>query len=89
MRRHRRAHPSAAEHVGSSLYRRRADQARRVIRRLRRRRLGTQKMIARALNARGLKTPRLGRAWTARSVSRVMANGKSRPGRRKAKTKLH
>jgi hypothetical protein len=89
MRRHRRHHPSAAGHVGLSIYQRRAEEARRVIRRLRRRGLGTQAMIARALNARGLTTPGFGRAWTARSISRVLANGKSRPGRRKAKTKLH
>ena len=89
MRRHRRLHPSAAEHIGSSLYRRRAEEARRVIRRLRRRGFETQAMIARALNARGLTTPGLGRAWTARSVSRVLANGTSRPVRRKAKSKLH
>jgi hypothetical protein len=89
MRRHRRLHPSAAEHVGPSLYQRRAEEARRVMRRLRRRGLGTQAMIARALNARGLTTPGLGRAWTARSVSRVLANRKSRPVRRKAKVELH
>jgi hypothetical protein len=90
MRRHRRLHPSAAEHVGPSLYKRRAEEARRVIRRLQRRGFETQAMIARALNARGLTTPGLGRAWTARSVSRVLlANGKSRPMRRKAKAKLH
>ena len=51
MRRHRRAHPDAVENVGPSLYRRRAEEARRVIRRLQRRGLKTQAMIARALNA--------------------------------------
>ena len=54
MRRHRRLHPSAAEHIGPSLYRRRAEEARRVIRRLRRRGFETQEVIARALNARGV-----------------------------------
>jgi hypothetical protein len=89
MRRYRRAHPAAADNGGTSLYRRRADEARRVIRRLKRRGLGTQVLIARALNARGLTTPGLGRAWTARSVSRVLANGMSRRRSRKAKTGLH
>jgi len=56
MRRHRRLHPSAAEHIGPSLYRRRAEEARRVIRRLRRRGFETQEVIAK-LNARGLTTP--------------------------------
>jgi hypothetical protein len=73
MRRHRRAHPSARENVGVALYQRRADHARRVIRRLQRRGLKTQGLIARALNARGLRTPGRGRPWTARSVSRVLA----------------
>ncbi len=59
------------------------------MRRLRRRGFETQAVIAKALNARGLTTPGLGRAWTARSVSRVLANGPSRPVRRKAKAKLH
>ena len=89
MRRHRRLHASALEHVGPTLYRRRAEEARRVIRRLQRRGLQTQAMLARALNARGLTTPGLGRAWTARNVWRVLAEGKSRPARRKAKAKLH
>ena len=79
MRRHRRVHPAAAEHVGPSLYERRAEEARRVIRRLRRRRFEPQAMIARALNARGLTTPGPGRTWTARSVSRVLANRKISP----------
>ena len=57
MRRYRRADPAAVDHGGTSLYRRRADEARRVIRRLKRRGLGTQVLIARALNARGLTTP--------------------------------
>jgi hypothetical protein len=86
MRRHRRAHPAAIDDAGPSLYRRRAEEARRVIRRLKRRGLQSQALIARALNARGLTTPGLGRAWTARSVSRVLIE---RKGRRKAKTKLH
>jgi len=73
MRRHRRAHPTALENAGVALYRRRADHARRVIRRLQRRGLKTQGMLARALNARGLRTPGRGRPWTARSVSRVLA----------------
>ena len=73
MRRHRRAHPAASESAGIALYRRRAEQARRVIRRLQRRGLKTQGMLAKALNARGLRTPGLGRLWTARSVSRVLA----------------
>jgi hypothetical protein len=88
MRRHRRAHPDAVKNVGPSLYRRRAEEARRVIRRLKRRGLKTQTMIARALNARGLTTPGLGRAWTARSVSRVLTEARSRR-RPKAKAKLH
>ena len=73
MRRHRRAHPQAARHVGAVLYARRANEARRVIRRLRRRGLKTHRMIARALNARGLTTPGFGRPWTGRTVSRVLA----------------
>jgi hypothetical protein len=89
MRRHRRAHPAAAENVGPSLYRRRAEEARRVIRRLKRRGLKTQAMIARALNARGLTTPGLGHDWTARSVSRVLTDKKARRRSTKAKTKLH
>jgi hypothetical protein len=74
MRRHRRAHPQAALNVGTALYARRAEEARRAIRRLKRRGLKTQAMIAGALNARGLTTPGLGRPWTARSVSRVLGN---------------
>jgi hypothetical protein len=91
MRRHRRAHPAAAATVGAMLYARRAEEARRVIRRLMRRGVKTQTMIARALNARGLSTPGLGRSWTARNVSRVMAGGKRkrRKPRRLAKTTLH
>src|SRR5262245_39406651 len=52
MRRHRRAHPFAVQNAGPALYARRAEEARRVIRRLRRRGLKTHAMIARALNAR-------------------------------------
>jgi hypothetical protein len=90
MRRHRRAHPQAALHVGIALYARRADEARRVIRRLQRRGLKTQAMIARALNARGLTTPGFGRPWTARSVSRVLASdrGSRRKRSRRVRT-LH
>jgi hypothetical protein len=73
MRRHRRAHPKAAANVGPILYTRRAEEVRRVMRRLQRSGIRTQAMIAKALNARGLTTPGLGRAWTARSVSRVLA----------------
>jgi hypothetical protein len=86
MRRHRHAHPSASLNIGPALTARRAEEARRVIRRLRRRGLKTQGLIARALNARGLTTPGYGRQWTARSVSRVLAR---RPRRRKAKATLH
>jgi hypothetical protein len=75
MRRHRRAHPAASAHVGAALYARRAEEARRLIRRLQRRGLKTQAMVARALNARGLTTPALGHPWTARSVSRVLSAG--------------
>jgi hypothetical protein len=88
MRRHRRAHPQAALHAGAALYARRAEEARRVIRRLKRRGLKTQAMIARALNARGLTTPGLGRSWTARSVSRVLASGGRRRRSRRTRT-LH
>ena len=88
MRRHRRAHPAAAENVGSTLYARRAGEARKVIRRLKRRGVRTQAMIARALNARGLTTPGLGRPWTARSVSRVMAPARWRR-MRKGTRRLH
>jgi len=73
MRRHRRAHPAATLNVGEALYRRRAEEARRVIKKLRRHGFSTQAMIARALNARGLTTPGLGRPWSARGVSRVLA----------------
>ena len=72
MRRHRRAHPAAATHVGTALYRRRARMALRVITKLQRQGFKTQAMIARALNARGLTTPGLGRPWSARGVSRVL-----------------
>ena len=73
MRRHRRAHPAAQVNAAPALYSRRANEARRVIRRLQRRGLKTPKMIARALNARGVTTPGYGRGWTARSVSRVLS----------------
>jgi hypothetical protein len=86
MRRHRRAHPAAALHVGAMLYARRAEEARRVIRRLRRRGLNTHAMIAGALNARGLTTPRLGRPWTARSISRVLS---AAPRRKTIKRTIH
>jgi hypothetical protein len=89
MRRHRRAHPAAAESVGAALFHHRAEEARRVMRRLKRRGLRTQSVMARALNARGLTTPGLGRPWTARSVSRVLAGGKARQRQRRAKAKLH
>jgi hypothetical protein len=91
MRRHRRAHPVAARHVAPILYARRAEEARRVMRRLRRRGLKTHAMVAQALNARGLTTPGLGRPWTARTVSRVLA-GERRTRRRRrnaAKLTLH
>src|SRR6516225_6168482 len=81
MRRHRRAHPQAALNVGAALYARRAEEARRAIRRLKRRGLNTQVMIAGALNAQGFTTPGLGRPWTARSVSRVLGNGLQVPKR--------
>jgi hypothetical protein len=84
MRRHRRAHPAAQANVAPALYSRRALEAQRVIRRLQRRGLKTQQMIARALNARGVTTPGYGRSWTARSVSRVLSDSspKSRGVRR-------
>jgi len=85
MRRHRRAHPRAAANVGAALYSRRAEQVRRVMRRLQRSGIRTQALIAKALNARGLTTPGLGRAWTARSVSRVLAA----PQRRKRRRAVH
>jgi hypothetical protein len=71
------------------LYARRAEEARRIMRRLKRRGVTTQVMIARALNARGLTTPGLGRPWTARNVSRVLAGGNSQQRRRTVKAKLH
>lgn len=77
MRRHRRAHPEAALNIGAALYARRAEEACRVIRRLRRGGLKSRAMIAGALNARGLTTPGFGRAWNARSVSRVLATRKA------------
>lgn len=91
MRRHRRAHPAASINVGHELYVRRAKEAQRVIRRLRRQGLKTHEMIARALNARGLTTPGLGHAWTARTVSRVLATPvrRRRSLARKAKPTLH
>jgi len=91
MRRHRRAHPEASLHVGAALYARRAQEAKRIIRRLQRRGLKTHAMIARALNARGVTTPSLGRPWTGRSVSRVLAVGPRLRRRRlpKAKPTLH
>jgi hypothetical protein len=84
MRRHRRAHPTASLHAGAALYARRAEEARRVMRRLQRRGLRTQAIIARALNARGLTTPGYGHPWTARTVSRVLAVG-HRTGRKRRK----
>lgn len=89
MRRHRRAHPQAALQAGAALYARRAEEARRAIRRLRRRGLRTHAMIAGALNARGLTTPGFGRPWTARSVSRVLAATKRRARKRSRKHTLH
>jgi hypothetical protein len=91
MRRHRHAHPAASANVGTALYARRADEARRDIRRLRRRGLRTQALVARALNARALTTPGHGRPWTARSVSRVLAAGERRGRRRRRapKPRLH
>jgi hypothetical protein len=91
MRRHRRAHAEASLHVGAALFARRAQEARRIIRRLQRRGLKTHTVIARALNARGVTTPGLGRPWTGRSVSRVlMAGQRARgPRSRKAKPTLH
>jgi hypothetical protein len=90
MRRHRRAHPSAAVSVDATLYARRTEEARRVMRRLKRG-IKTQEMIARALNARRLTTPGLGRPWTARNVSRVLAGGRRRRRKRlrMAKSTLH
>jgi hypothetical protein len=77
MRRHRRAHPAAMQNAGRSLYQRRAEEARRVVKKLRRQGFKTQSMIARAMNARGLTTPGLGRRWSARVVSRVLAELRS------------
>ena len=71
MRRHRHAHPAARLNAGRALYSRRAAEARRLIGRLKRRGLKKASLIAGALNARGSTTPRHGRLWTARSVSRV------------------
>jgi len=84
MRRHRRQHPAAALNVGAALYAKRAEEAVRVMRRLKRRGLKTQAMLARALNARGLTTPGFGRRWTARNVSRVLTNDR-RGGRRQSR----
>jgi hypothetical protein len=77
MRRHRHAHPAATLNAGAMLYARRAQEARRVIRRLKRRGLKTHVMMAKALNARGLTTPGRGRPWTPRNVSRVLAAGRA------------
>jgi hypothetical protein len=89
MRRHRRAHPRAAANVGQVLYARRADEVRRVMRRLQRSGIRTQALIAKALNARGLTTPGLGRAWTARSVSRVLAASARQRKRSRARGAVH
>jgi hypothetical protein len=89
MRRHRRAHPTAAVNAGAALYGRRAEEARRVIRRLQRRGLKTQAMIARALNARGLTTPGLGRRWSARNVSRVLATAPRQRSKKSTRRTLH
>src|SRR4029079_17007650 len=78
----------AAVNVGAVLYDRPAEEARRIIRRLQRRGLTTQALVARALNAKGLTTPGHGRPWTARSVSRVLAEPRRRR-RRTAKLTLH
>jgi|SRR5689334_5570551 len=77
MRRHRHAHPAARLNAGGALFSRRTAEARRLIGRLRRRGFKKASLIAGALNARGLTTPRHGRSWTARSVSRVW-NGAER-----------
>jgi hypothetical protein len=91
MRRHRRAHPQASLNAGPALYARRAQEASRIIRRLQRRGLKTHAMIARALNARGSTTPRFGRPWSGRSVSRVLTAGLAaqRHRSRTAKPTLH
>jgi hypothetical protein len=89
MRRHRRAHPKAAANVGPVLYARRAEEVRRIMRRLQRSGIRTQALIAKALNARGLTTPGLGRAWTARSVSRVLAQSGRQRKRRRTKRAVH
>jgi hypothetical protein len=90
MRRHRRAHPVAAICVGTKLYARRAKEARRVMRRLKRSGLTSHAVMARALNARGVTTPGLGRPWTARNVSRVLAGDRNKSRRkRSAKPTLH
>lgn len=78
MRRHRRAHPAARLNAGRALYSRRAAEARRLIGRLKRRGLQQASLIAGALNARGSTTPRHGRHWTARSVSRVWQGSRRR-----------
>jgi hypothetical protein len=80
MRRHRRAHPAARLNAGRALYSRRAEEARRLIGRLKRRGLKKASLIAGALNARGSTTPRHGRLWTARSVSRVWQGSRRRRG---------
>lgn len=80
MRRHRRAHPAARLDAGRALYSRRAAEARRLIGRLKRRGLNKASLIAGALNARGSTTPRHGRLWTARSVSRVWQGSRRRRG---------
>lgn len=77
MRRHRWAHPAAMQNAGRSLFQRRAEEARRVVKKLQRQGFKTQAMIARAMNARGLTTPGLGRPWSARGVSRVLAGERS------------
>jgi hypothetical protein len=78
MRRHRHAHPAARLNAGRALYSRRAAEARRLIGRLKRRGLKKASLIAGALNARGSTTPRHGRLWTARSVSRVWQGSRRR-----------
>src|SRR5262249_59321933 len=70
MRRHRRTHPHAALNVGSALYARRAEEARRAIRRLKRRGLKTHGMMSGGPSARGLPTPRLRRPWARRCAAR-------------------
>jgi hypothetical protein len=89
MRRHRRAHPAAAESVGATLFHRRAEEARPVMRRLKRRGLSTQSTIARALNARGLTTPGLGRALDATQRLPGPGEYKGAPRPPEAQAKLH